>query len=50
MEDLYFVTVPKVSERKAGQGSLELHLSFFPSGFSNNHQAYLLVVAGDTFP
>lgn len=50
MEDLHFVIVSQVSERKAGQGNLELHLSFFPSGFSNKHQAYLSLVADGTFP
>ena len=49
MEDLYFATFSQVSERKAGQGSLELHLSFLPSGFSNKHQAYVLLVVGGTF-
>jgi len=49
VEDLYFATFSQVSERKAGQGSLELHLSFLPSGFSNKHQAYVLLVVGGTF-
>lgn len=47
MEGLYFVTVSQESERKARQGSLELHLAFFP--FSNKYQTYPLLVDSGTF-